>query len=73
LHTFRYYLLFFMIRSFFEVVYWINHQVAQRDYIPPLPKWLSHLGPNEAAIVYQLVNMIWVIVSLSVFIFTFVR
>src|SRR5687768_11298572 len=30
----RFMLLFYTIRSGYEVIYWINHQVVQRDYVP---------------------------------------
>ena len=59
----RFFLLFYTIRSAYEVVYWINHQVAQRDYQPPLFRNVSWLGANEAAILYQLLNTLVVVGS----------
>jgi hypothetical protein len=52
----RFYLLFLTIRSAYEVVYWINHQVAQKNYIPPLFRRFKWLGANEGAILYQLLH-----------------
>lgn len=52
----RFYLLFLIIRSAYEVVYWINHQVAQKNYIPPLFRSFKWLGANESAILYQLLH-----------------
>lgn len=50
----RYIVLFFLFRSAVEIIYWINHQVAQRDYIPPLFSKVTWLKANESAILYQL-------------------
>jgi hypothetical protein len=57
----RYFLTFFLFRSTYEVVYWINHQVAQKNYDPPLFRRLTWINANEAAILYQLLNMCQVI------------
>jgi hypothetical protein len=57
--------LFFALRSGYEVVYWLNHQVASRSYIPPMVRKWTHLGPNEAAIVYQLFHTAIVCLALS--------
>ncbi len=56
LNILRYTLLFWMIRSFYEVVYWINHQVAKKEYKPPLFRQISWLGSDEQGILYQLMN-----------------
>jgi hypothetical protein len=47
-------LIFMAVRSSYEVIYWINHQVAKREYMPPIVRRLSFLKANEAAIIYQL-------------------
>ncbi|HYD35415.1 MAG TPA: hypothetical protein VD999_05080 [Vitreimonas sp.] len=62
---------FFAIRAAYEVVYWINHQVAHRDYCPPMFRQVKWLGANEAAILYQLMNMLQVIVALGLMIMTY--
>ncbi|HEX7017905.1 MAG TPA: hypothetical protein VF209_03300 [Patescibacteria group bacterium] len=65
LYMLRFLLLFYAIRSAYEVIYWINHQVAQREYMPPFARRFSWLKPNEGAILYQLMNMVQVILSLA--------
>lgn len=72
LNILRYFLLFFAIRSSYEVIYWINHQVAKKDYRPPLFRHISWLGANEAAILYQLLNMSWVVLNLAGLLATFI-
>lgn len=67
----RFFLLFYSIRSAYEVIYWINHQVAQRDYTPPLVRRFDWLKPNEGAILYQLMNTVQIIVSLAALGWTF--
>lgn len=67
---FRVYVLFYTIRSAYEVVYWINHQVAKKDYSPPLIRHFSWLNPEEAGIIYQLINMCWVVGGLVVLMLT---
>ena len=62
----RYLSLFYAMRSAYEVVYWINHQVAKRDYQPSMFRKISWIGANEAAILYQLLNMVQVIAALGV-------
>ncbi len=52
----RFFFLFYAIRSAYEVVYWLNHQVAQRAYIPPLFRRWEWLNANESAILYQLMH-----------------
>ena len=53
----QYLLVFYALRSFYEVLYWIVHQVAKKDYQPPFFRHISWLGANEAAILYQLIHM----------------
>ncbi len=57
----RYFLLFFLIRGGYEVIYWINHQFSQKNYYPPLFRHISWLSQNDAAILYQLLNTCQVI------------
>lgn len=70
LNIFRLLLLFYAIRSAYEVVYWINHQVAQRDYKAPIFRDIAWLTPNDAAILYQLLTMVQVVVSLGLLMLT---
>ncbi len=72
LNCLRYYSLFFMTRSAFEVMYWLNHQAVHSDYRPSLPQWLSWLKPNDVAIAYQLVNTCWMIASAAILIGSFI-
>lgn len=62
-------LLFFALRSLYEVIYWINHQVSARSYRPPLGRHLKWLGANEAAIVYQVAHTclaaVWLLLLLA--------
>jgi hypothetical protein len=67
----RYLLVFWAIRSAYEVVYWINHQVAQKNYCPPLFRKVSWIGANEAAILYQLLQTCQVVIALSALMMTF--
>lgn len=57
----RFVLLFFIIRSAYEVVYWIVHQVMQRKYNPPLFRRITWLSPNDSAVLYQLLNSCWIV------------
>jgi hypothetical protein len=63
--------IFFALRSAYEVIYWINHQVAQRQYHPPLFRRISWLSPNDAAILYQLLNMCQCVFYISLFMLSF--
>ena len=67
----RYFLLFLVVRSLYEVLYWITHQVAKKDYRPPLFRSIKWLGANEAAILYQLLHMCLVILGVAALIYTF--
>lgn len=68
---YRYFLLFVAIRSAYETIYWINHQVAKRDYEPPLFRRVTWIGSHEAAILYQLLNTVQVIVALGLLLASF--
>lgn len=63
--------LFFIVRATYEVIYWINHQVANREYLPPLFRRFSWIKPMDAAILYQLINMCQVIIGLILLWMTF--
>jgi hypothetical protein len=67
----RYLLVFFAIRSAYEVIYWLNHQAVGKTYQPPLLRHISWLGSEEAAIVYQLANMCQVVLCLGLLMWSF--
>lgn len=52
----RFLLVFYLIRSTYEIIYWLNHQATNSDYKPPMPKLLSFLDPGQSAILYQLIH-----------------
>jgi hypothetical protein len=66
----QYFLLFYVVRSVYEIIYWINHQVAKKDYQPPLFRRISWLGANEAAILYQLLHTCIVILGIAALAYT---
>ena len=59
------------VRSAYEVVYWINHQVANRSYLPPLFRQVKWIGPEEAAILYQLIHTVQIIAAVVILMLTF--
>ncbi|MEN8253343.1 MAG: hypothetical protein ABFQ62_03140 [Patescibacteria group bacterium] len=71
LWIFRYVLLFWIFRSAYEVVFWINHQVIQKNYKPPLFRKIKWLGAEEAGILYQLLNMCQLILFLTILLISF--
>ena len=60
----RFLLLFFAIRSLYEVIYWLTHQFSSKSYQAPLFRKVRWLSPNDSAILYQLVNMCVVVMTL---------
>jgi hypothetical protein len=71
LQTLRWYLLFVAVRSGFEAIYWINHQVANREYRPPFLRHIQWLSPADQAVLYQLINTCWMITALGLIFLTF--
>jgi hypothetical protein len=67
----RFILIFFIIRATYEVIYWINHQVAQKEYVPPLFRRFKWIKAQDAAILYQLLNMCQVILGITLLLLTF--
>jgi hypothetical protein len=67
----RYCLVFYSVRSAYEVVYWLNHQAVGKTYRPPLFRHIAWLGSEEAAILYQLMNMCQVIGGIGLLLLTF--
>ncbi|NCN06481.1 MAG: hypothetical protein GW946_01385 [Candidatus Pacebacteria bacterium] len=60
----RLYLVFTMVRSGYEVVYWLLHQSAKDTYRPPLIRKFDSLAPRDGAILYQLAHTCFVVVSI---------
>lgn len=54
LNILKYILFFYSIRSFFEVIYWLNHQSVKSSYNPPFFRKFKWIKANESAILYQL-------------------
>lgn len=67
----RYILLFYALRSLIEIIYWITHQVARRDYMPALLRRVSWLKPNDVAILYQVAHTCFATILLFSFLLTF--
>lgn len=64
LNIFRYILIFYTIRSFYEVFYWLNHQAVKSNYNPPLFRKINWIKPNESAILYQLIHTCIVVIGI---------
>lgn len=71
LNIVRFYLLFLIIRSTYEVMYWINHQMFERDYVPPLFRKVEWLNAEQHGILYQLLHMCLIVLAISLLLFTF--
>jgi hypothetical protein len=64
---------FYLIRSAFEVVYWLNHQATGSHFSPPLIR-NTHLTAEQGAILYQLVHFLIVVLSATlIWSLTFVK
>lgn len=68
----RYILLFFAIRAYFEVIYWLNHQAHDQQFQAPLFKRFKKIKARESAILYQLLNSITFFFCLISLIATFI-
>ncbi len=58
-------LVFLVVRSAFEVVYWLNHQSVKSDYCPPLLKDVKWLDAEKVAILYQLTHTCVIVLGLA--------
>jgi hypothetical protein len=65
--------IFFALRSAFEVVYWLNQQAIHSEYMPPLFRRFHWLKAQDAAILYQLLNMCETVLMLSLLMLSFYR
>lgn len=59
----RFYLLFWVFRNGYEVIYWIGHQYAKSSYVAPLFRKHIWLKPNDSAILYQVLAMCGTVIS----------
>ena len=57
-------IIFFTLRSFFEVIYWLNAQAVGKKYKAPLFKNVKWLNAEQSAILYQLVHFVIVVFGL---------
>lgn len=71
LFTFRVLALFYLVRSAYEVIYWLQHQAVKSSYKPPLPPFFAWLNAEQAAILYQLAHTLTVVIMAAAFISTF--
>jgi uncharacterized membrane protein len=67
----RYVLLFWAIRTGYEVIYWITHQATKHEYQPPLFRNVSWLDTQQSAILYQVLNTVGMFLSLFACMYTF--
>ncbi len=63
-NIFRYMIIFYTVRSFYEVIYWLNHQAVKSNYNPPLFRKINWIRPNESAILYQLIHTCIVVLGI---------
>lgn len=54
---YRLVLIFFALRWFYEVIYWLNHQAHKRSFKPFFLQGKKTLPADQAAIVYQLIHL----------------
>jgi hypothetical protein len=57
-------LLFFILRSFYEVMFWLMHQFARKEYRPPVLRNVPWLNAESAGILYQVFHTCVVVVCL---------
>ena len=73
LHILQFFLLFFAVRSAYEVVYWLNHQFTNRTYKAPLFRQVSWLDAEQSAILYQVMHTGIVVFTVGALIYSFLR
>lgn len=71
LGIFRWFLLFYIIREVYEVVYWLNHQAVKNTYRPPFLRNTPWLNTEQASIIYQLLAMCQVVLAAAALLFTY--
>lgn len=60
----KFILIFYTVRSFFEIIYWLNHQSVNSSYNPPLFRRIKWIKANESAILYQLIHTCIVVIGI---------
>ncbi len=70
LQIFRYWLLFLIIRSVYEAIYWIGHQLSKKTYVPPLFRRISWLTAEQHGILYQLLHLSFIILAITIYLHT---
>jgi len=73
LNMLRFLLIFHIVRSFFEVIYWLNHQAVKSKYQAPMFRKYKWINPDQSAILYQLINTCQVILEIFILILTFIK
>ncbi len=68
--VFRYFLLFLVIRSAYEIIYWLQHQMLKKDYIPPLFRRIKWLTAEQHGILYQLLHTVIIVLAISIYLYT---
>jgi len=63
-------LVFWVIRSGFEVIYWLNHQSVNNDFNPPMLRKVKWLDAGKSAILYQLLHTTIIILGVIGILFT---
>lgn len=56
-------IIFFTMRSFFEIIYWLNAQAVGKQYKAPLFKKIKWLNAEQSAILYQLIHFVVVVMG----------
>lgn len=67
----RYILLFWLIRSGYEVMYWFISQFVDQEYCPPIGKNVSWLEPNQVKILYQVAHTCAMVVLSFLLLYSF--
>lgn len=62
---YQYFLVFILVRSAYETVYWIGHQMAGKKYKPPHLRNVSWLDAEAQAILYQLFHTCIIILAIT--------
>lgn len=71
LMTFRWLCLFYTVRSAYEVIYWLNHQFSGKKYQAPLLRRVSWISTDDSAVLYQLMNMCFMIAGLGLLLISY--
>jgi len=67
----RWWLLFYLVREFYEVIYWLNHQATNNQYRPPFLRQVKWLTTHQVSIIYQVLSMCQVILAAAGLLLTY--